>query len=310
MAGSQTADSQMASSRGPGRGTQDVPDGLAENPQLEARLGRMRRRRLIARILVGIELAIVLVPLAIVVLWAFTNSWPWPDLLPQEFSLRGVEQVFSGRQNMGVQMLALSIGIAIACAVITTAVAALACRAMCHYRWRGRNAFQFATILPFIVPSTVFAMGVQVVFLQIGLARTVPGVILAHCIVALPYAIIIMMDVTRAAGTHREEAAKTLGASPWQMVRHITIPQLLPGIISSLSMCYIMSFSQYFLTLLVGGGKVQTFVLVLFPYLSGGDRTIACAYSMVFLVITFAVFFIFELLLKRFGMREEGDLYA
>ena len=81
------------------------------------------------------------------------------------------------------------------------------------------------------------------------------------------------------------------------------------GIMSSLSMCYIMSFSQYFLTLLVGGGRVQTFVLVLFPYLSGGDRTIACAYSLVFLAVTFAVFLAFELVLRRFGVREGGGLY-
>lgn len=278
-------------------------------PELVARRRRIRRGKAVTRTLIGVELAIVLVPLAIVFLWAFTNAWPWPDLLPQEFSLRGIEQVFSGRQNMGVEMLLLSVGIAMACAVITTAIATLACRALCNYQWRGKNAFQFAALLPFIVPSTVFAMGVQVVFLQVGLARTVPGVILAHCIVALPYAVIIMTDITRAVGTHREEAARTLGAGTWQMIRHVTIPQLLPGIISSLSMCYIMSFSQYFLTLLVGGGKVQTFVLVLFPYLSGGDRTIACAYSAVFLLITFAVFFVFELLLKRFGVREEGTLY-
>lgn len=282
----------------------------ASNPQLAARLRLMRRRRIAMRVLVGIELAIVMLPLAIVFLWAFTNAWPWPDLLPQELSLRGVEQALSGRQHLGIEMLALSIGIAAACAIVTTAVATLACRALCHYRWRGRDAFQFATLLPFIVPSTVFAMGVQVVFLQVGLARTVPGVILAHSIVALPYAIIIMTDVTRAAGTHREEAARTLGANAWQMIRHVTIPQLLPGIVSSLSMCYIMSFSQYFLTLLVGGGKVQTLVLVLFPYLSGGDRTIACAYSMLFIVITFAVFFAFEVVLRRFGVQEEGNLYG
>ena len=128
-------------------------------------------------------------------------------------------------------------------------------------------------------------------------------------IVALPYAIIIMTDITRAAGTRREDAARTLGAGTWQMLRHVTIPQLLPGILSALSMCYIMSFSQYFLTLLVGGGKVQTFVLVLFPYLSSGDGTITCAYSLVFLVVTFAVFFVFELLLRRFGVREGDDLY-
>ena len=280
-----------------------------QNAQLAARVRRARRGRAVARVLVGVELALVALPLAIIAVWAFTDAWPWPDLWPQQLSARGIEQALSGRQNAGVQTLALSIGIAAATAVVSTAAAALACRALCHFQWRGRSAFQFAALLPFIIPSTVFAMGVQVVFLQAGLARTVPGVVLAHSIVALPYAIIIMTDITRAAGTRREDAARTLGAGTWQMLRHVTIPQLLPGILSSLSMCYIMSFSQYFLTLLVGGGKVQTFVLVLFPYLSGGDRTIACAYSLVFLVVTFAVFFVFELLLRRFGVREGDDLY-
>ncbi len=280
-----------------------------QNAQLAARVRRARRGRAVARALVGVELALVALPLAIIAVWAFTDAWPWPDLWPQQLSARGIEQALSGRQNAGVQTLALSIGIAAATAVVSTAAAALACRALCHFQWRGRSAFQFAALLPFIIPSTVFAMGVQVVFLQAGLARTVPGVVLAHSIVALPYAIIIMTDITRAAGTRREDAARTLGAGTWQMLRHVTIPQLLPGILSSLSMCYIMSFSQYFLTLLVGGGKVQTFVLVLFPYLSGGDRTIACAYSLVFLVVTFAVFFVFELLLRRFGVREGDDLY-
>ncbi len=278
--------------------------------ELEARKRSHRRRLAIFRILVGVELAIVFIPLLIISIWACTDAWPWPDLFPQNFSARGIEQVLSGRQNMGISTLLLSIGIAAASATLATATAALACRALCHFKWKGSNLLQFAALLPFIVPSTVFAMGIQVVFLQIGLARTILGVILAHSIVALPYAIIIMTDITRAAGTHREQAARTLGANTWQMIKSVTLPQLLPGIISSLSMCYVMSFSQYFLTLLVGGGKVQTFVLTLFPYLSGGDRTIACAYSMVFLVVTFSVFFIFELLLRRFGVRDEGNLYG
>ncbi len=170
-----------------------------QNAQLAARVRRARRGRAVARALVGVELALVALPLAIIAVWAFTDAWPWPDLWPQQLSARGIEQALSGRQNAGVQTLALSIGIAAATAVVSTAAAALACRALCHFQWRGRSAFQFAALLPFIIPSTVFAMGVQVVFLQAGLARTVPGVVLAHSIVALPYAIIIMTDITRAA---------------------------------------------------------------------------------------------------------------
>ena len=69
-------------------------------------------------------------------------------------------------------------------------------------------------------------------------------------------------------------------------------------------MSYILSFSQYFLTLLVGSGKVKTLALVMFPYLSSGDRTIASAYGVVFLAATLVVFFLFELLLHKRMARE------
>ena len=279
------------------------------SPELARRVRKARRSRMAVRAILGLELVIVAIPIFVIVVWAFSNSWPWPDLLPQEFTLRGVESVFSANGGKGLDSLWLSIGIAIAVAVLTTAIAAMGCRAIAHYRWRGKNVFEFLTILPFIIPSTVFAMGVQIVFLSIGLGRTVLGVILAHSIIALPYAMIILADVTKAAGIQREEAARSLGANPWQMLCHVTIPSIMPGIISSLSMCYIMSFSQYFLTLLIGGGKVNPFVLVLFPYLSGADRTIACAYSLVFLVVTFVVFLAFEVLLRRFGVKEREGLY-
>lgn len=282
---------------------------MAAATALERGVRARRRAVLASRAFIGLHLLIVALPIAVIATWAFTNAWPWPDLLPQDATLRGIDEVLAGRGGMGLHTLALSVGIAFAVAALATAVAVLAARALCHFEWRGRTAFRFLALLPFIIPSTVFAMGIQVVFLRIGLGRTVLGVILAHAIVALPYAITIMLDVTAAAGTRAEEAARTLGAGPLQMMRHVTLPQLMPGILSSVSMCYIMSFSQYFLTLLVGGGKVQTFVLVLFPYLSGGDRTIACAYGLVFIVVTFLVFLVFELLLRRFGICEERSMF-
>ena len=68
-------------------------------------------------------------------------------------------------------------------------------------------------------------------------------------------------------------------------------------------MSYILSFSQYFLTLLIGGGAVKTLALTMFPYLASGDRTIASAYGVVFMVATLAVFLLFEVLLKRHASR-------
>lgn len=263
-----------------------------------------------ARLIVVLQVLCVIAPLSVIAVWAFADSWPATGLLPSAISLRGLEQVLSGRQEAGLATLLQSIGIAAATAVVSTVVAVLAARAIADYAWKGKRLFRFATVLPFLIPTTVFAMGVQVAFIRMGIARTVPGVVLAHSIVALPYSVAIMTDVVRAAGTKREDAARSLGAGRIQTLVHITIPALMPGLLSSLSMAYIVSFSQYFLTLLIGGGAVQTYAVVMFPYFSGGDRTIASAYGLAFIIVTFTVFAIFEVLLKRVGTEEDTELFT
>lgn len=256
---------------------------------------------------IAIHLVMIFVPLLVMLVWSFSAAWPWPELMPQGFSLKGYEEALGGSD--GPVILLQSVLIALATAVLSTTIAALCARALARYQFRGKEVFRFATVLPFLIPITVFAMGVQVVFLKLGIARTVGGVILAHSIVALPYAVTIMTDVTAAAGDKLEQAARSLGANPLQNLVHVILPQLAPGILSSISMSYILSFSQYFLTLLVGGGIVKTFALEMFPYLTGGDRTIASAYGVVFLVVTFAVFLLVEFLLKRFGFKAGQDLF-
>ena len=271
---------------------------------------RAGRGRLLARLIVAAQILLALVPTFIIAVWAFADAWPWPDALPQAFSTRGVDLVLSGGAGGGLDSLLLSIGIGLASAALSTLVGAMAARAIALHSWRGRTAFEFITFLPFLVPATVLAMGVQIVFIRIGLAGSVFGVVLVHSIVSLPYAVAIMIDITRATGTRMEEAARTLGARWPVVLTHITAPSLLPGIISSMTMCYIISVSQYFLTLLVGSGKVRTFALVLFPYLTGGDRTVAGAYGLTFLVTTFAIFFASEVLLRRLRALDSAELYA
>lgn len=264
---------------------------------------KTRRQIWAARALVALHIICISVPLAIMVAWAFANSWPWPDLLPHDFSLRGFEAVLRQSQFSGLSLLLKSVGISLVVALLTTLIATLAARAICLYEWPGKTLVSFATILPFLVPTTVFAMGVQVLFIKLGLARTVIGVVIAHAIVALPYAITFMVEITSARGDSLERAATTLGASPLRAFYFVSLPLLLPGLLASLSMSYIISFSQYFLTLIIGGGAVQTYATVMFPYFAGADRTIASSYGVGFIAGTFIVFLVFELLLR--ALREK-----
>lgn len=257
----------------------------------------------VSRLFVAVHILCILLPLSVIVVWAFTSSWPWPELLPQSFSNRGIVEIFTSQKGLGVTLLR-SIGIALAVAVVTTIIASFAARAFSQHHFFGKEFFRFALVLPFLIPITVFAMGVQVAFIRAGLANTVVGVIIAHCIVALPYAVMIMSDAMVAAGSRLEQQAHVAGAGPLRALTHVQIPLLLPGLLSAMSMSYLLSFSQYFLTLLIGGGSVSTFAVVMFPYLASGDRTIASAYGVVFLVVTFTVFLFFQLLLRRYAFNK------
>jgi putative spermidine/putrescine transport system permease protein len=248
-------------------------------------------------------------PLVLILVWSLTNVWPWPNLLPERLSLRAFTQVYTSGANF-LSALFLTVTIGIAVSLLTVFAATLAARALVLHVFRGREVFRFATILPFLVPQTVFAMGIQVLFFKLGLANTVSGVIIAHCVVALPYAATIMVDVTQAAGTHLEEQARVMGASSFNMARFVTLPVLLPGILSAASLSYIISIGNYFVTLLIGGGNVSTVMTIMFPFLASEDRAIAGVYVVSFLAVTLLVFLAFEMILGRLGVRERKSLFG
>ncbi len=82
---------------------------------------------------------------------------------------------------------------------------------------------------------------------------------------------------------------------------------IIPGIISAAIMCYIVSFSQYFLVYLIGGGRIITFTMDMFPFIQSADRMMGSVYGVIFLVTTIFLLFIMEAFLKRIYKKELDD---
>ena len=245
----------------------------------------------------------ILLPVAVIAVWSVIGRWPWPNLMPESWTLRTLEELFFGSAKLP-QLLISSISLAAAVAGLATVISILTARATEFYDFPGKGLIRFSGMLPLLVPGTVFAMGIQLVMLKLGLADKIAGVVLVHLVCALPYCIAIMGDVTRAVGVRLEEQAQVLGASPMRAFFAVTLPALIPGILSSMSMGFILSYSQYFTTLMVGGGRAKTIALVLVPYIQSGDRALASAYSVAFVGSAMIVFFIFEGLIKK--LQKEG----
>ncbi len=270
----------------------------------------MRKKRIsAANIILACFVFTILLPVAVLLLWTVTERWAWPDLFPQVLSMRAYEGVFRKRGMLSGLFLS-SIMISSVVAALSAAIGTMTARALVLYEFRGKGLVHFLSVLPFMVPATVFAMGIQITFIKMGLNNTVAGVTVSHLICSLPYAVRLMMDGTAAIGARLEEQARVLGASAVQAFVCVTLPVLVPVLLSAFSMSYIVSFSQYFLTLLIGGGQVRTFTVVMVPYLQSGERNIACVYSVIFLGVTLEVFGVFEKIADRWSRNLDTEFYA
>jgi putative spermidine/putrescine transport system permease protein len=109
------------------------------------------------------------------------------------------------------------------------------------------------------------------------------GVIFVHLVPVTPYMVLIMSSTFANYDTDYEDQARSLGARPSQVLRHIMLPTIWPGLMVGSLFAFIISWSQYLLTLLIGGGQVITLPVLLFSFANSGDNAITAALSLVFI---------------------------
>ncbi len=246
-------------------------------------------------IVYGIFLALIL-PLLFLAIWSITQDWPWPHLLPQSFSLEVWRDFFSFESRTSIRAwdgLKESFLIGIRVVFLSLAVSVPAAKALALYQFKGKELIKLLVLAPIIVPPLAVTMGIHINFMRYGLSGTRWGVVLVHLIPTIPYTVKILTHTFEGSGKKFEEQAQVLGANLWQRFFYITLPLIKPGIFAGAIMAFIISFSQYILTFLMGEGRVVTYPMVLFPLVEQGNRILASVYSWVF--ILGVLFFIFIL---------------
>ena len=225
-------------------------------------------------------LVLPLLPLAI---WSFAKGWFFPDLLPKRWSMRAWEYAFSDTSGV-IDSLGLTIGISLTATLLSILVGVPAGRALGMYKFRGKTLVELLILAPMIVPGIAVVLGIHSVFISLGLNNTVSGVILVHLIPTLPYMILVMAGIFSNYDAAFEAQARSLGASPIKTFWYVTLPAIMPGIIVGGLFAFLVSWSQYILTLLIGGGRVVTLPLLLFNFATSGRNDITGAIGMIYIL--------------------------
>lgn len=237
----------------------------------------------IARNLVLIAIVVsAIVPMLPLMVWSFSHGWHYPDLLPKEWSVRGwhyITQPYS-RVTPG---LINSVLIATVVTLLAFPIAIPAARALGLYRFRGKRLVEYLILAPLIVPELPVAVGIHILFIKIGLAGTLLGVLLIHLILVVPYIVIVLAGVFSNYGPEPEQSARTLGASPLKTFFYVTLPAIMPGMVVGGLFAFIRSWRTYIFTLVIGGGVVETLPLLVFSFIGTGDNHVSAVLSLLFI---------------------------
>lgn len=219
-------------------------------------------------------------PIATLALYALSTRWFFPQVLPAEWTFAPL------LRQLGDPRTQASVGASLLTAGITTILALLiglpAARVLGLRRFRGRSLVLLILFLPNVVPPLAIGMGLNVLFLRLGLAGSVGGVVLVHLVPVVPYTIFALLGVFARYDEGYELQARTLGASPLHVWLRVALPLLGPGLAVAALFAFLVSWSQYVLTLLIGGGRVITLPILLFASVAGGNPTSIAGLALLF----------------------------
>lgn len=182
-----------------------------------------------------------------------------------------------------------AIGQSLVIALFSTAIAVVTGTLAAIALWRMASRFaellRGLVLLPVIVPSIVSALAFYRVFVDLGLLDTMPGVILAHSVLAAPFVVITVSTSLASFDLKLEQAARNLGATMRQAMWRVILPNIKTGIVSGAVFAFILSWDEIVVTLFVSKLNVFTLPRRMWDGIRDqADPTIAaCATSLILL---------------------------
>ena len=227
------------------------------------------------KMLLLLIVSVLFLPFLPLLIWSFAQGWYFPQLIPQ-WTLQNWSTLFTTSTRVG-QGFVQSLVIAVCSTGLALLVGMPAGRALGMMDFPGKGAIKLFLLLPIIVSPLATLMGIQFMLIRLGLSGTLLGVVLVHLLPTIPYITLVLSSVYANFDADYEIQARSLGASAWQVFRHITLPLIAPGVVVGALFAFLISWNEFLLTFFVGSGRVFTLPMVLFTALQGGNTGLTAA---------------------------------
>ncbi|MEA4987617.1 MAG: ABC transporter permease [Anaerovorax sp.] len=214
----------------------------------------------LSRSYIGLVLTFLYAPIFVLILYSFNQSKSrghWTG-----FSFRWYEKLFHNDAILNAFMTTLLV--AVIASVIATVLGTAAAIGIHNMRKRSRTAIMNVTYLPVINPEIVMGVSLMLLFVLMGVKFGLITLILAHITFNLPYVILSVMPKLRQMDHYLFEAAMDLGCTPLQAFMKVTLPEIMPGIVTGFLMAFTFSLDDFNISYFVSGDKFQTLPILIY----------------------------------------------
>ena len=244
-----------------------------------------KKGNLAGKILLGATAVFFYLPILYIIVFSFNDSRSLTHF--GGFSLRWYEKMFADSTMM--EAVIYTVIIALLATAISTVAGTLAAIGMSKSKKILRNLVEQVNNLPIMNPEIVTAIGLLMFFSAIGFEKGFMTLLLAHIMFCIPYVILSVMPKLRSLDPNLADAAMDLGATPFQALTKVIVPQIMPGIVSGALIAFTMSFDDFIISYFVTGNGVQNISILVYTMSKRVNPSINALSTLVIVLITIAL---------------------
>ena len=239
-------------------------------------------RKILSRIYMVMIMAFFYLPILYTVVFSFNSGRSLTRF--DGFSLRWYEKMFSDANMM--KAIFYTIIIALLATAISTVAGTIAAIGLSNCKKLVRGTMEQVNNLPLTNPDIVTAIGLLMFFSMLGLEKGFVTMLLAHVMFCIPYVMLSVMPKLRSLDPNLADAALDLGATPWQALTKVIVPQIMPGIISGALVAFTMSFDDFIISYFVTGNGINNISILVYTMSKRVNPSINALSTLIILIIT------------------------
>ncbi len=239
----------------------------------------------LGRVYLGLILVFLYVPIMVMAAMSFNASEFYQ--LPIVFTTDWYARLWNNSAILDAAWN--SIWIASVTTIIATALGTAAAIAFFRYDFRGKAILQVLLFPPIAIPWLITGTAMLIFFFAIGIGRGSRAVLLGHVALALPYVIVVVTARLRTFDPQLEEAARSLGASSWEVTRFVTLPWIAPGVTAGALFAFAVSFDQFVVSYFLSKPGDVTLPVLIYSAIRKGFTPEINAVSTIIIVFSMAM---------------------